>query len=69
MRQRNINFSFEELDPVHLFFRLDVSRSEFAEMMGTSIDTIDSWCQHRRRPSTTARRLAAEIAEKLNISY
>jgi DNA-binding transcriptional regulator YiaG len=43
--------------------KLDVSQSEFAEAMGTSVDTIKSWEAKRRNPTGLAAKVLATIQD------
>tara|TARA_R110000824_G_scaffold50961_3_gene142175 strand:+ start:26067 stop:26258 length:192 start_codon:yes stop_codon:yes gene_type:complete len=43
--------------------QLNVSQAEFAEAMGTSVDTIQSWETKRRNPTGLAAKVLATIQD------
>lgn len=50
-------FRFDPLDIKEIRRHLDVSQSEFAEMIGVSVDTLQNWEQGRREPEGPAKAL------------
>lgn len=55
---------FEEYDPIKLFWELQLSRSEFAELFGIERQSLDRWLCGLRKPNRLARRLAWELRQK-----
>ncbi|APZ43341.1 NadS family protein [Acidihalobacter ferrooxydans] len=47
-------FTVSPPDAKSLRERVGLSQSEFAQMIGVSIDTLQNWEQHRRNPSGPA---------------
>lgn len=54
---------FAPLDVKQIRARLGKSQSEFAQMIGVSVSTLQNWEQGRRRPRGPARALLAVAAE------
>ena len=50
-------FQFAPLDIKKIRKHLDVSQTEFAEMIGVSVDTLQNWEQGRREPEGPAKAL------------
>ncbi|MDY6937638.1 MAG: hypothetical protein SWY16_08215 [Cyanobacteriota bacterium] len=53
-----------EIHPIELLHRSQMTTGHFAAYMGVSERTVQYWVGGSRNPSTQARRLAAELAEK-----
>ncbi|WP_447894576.1 NadS family protein [Vreelandella sp. GE22] len=54
---------FEVADVKQIRTALDVSQAEFAQAMGTSVDTVKSWESKRRNPTGLAAKVLATIQE------
>ena len=54
----------KEIHPIELFHRSQMTTVNFAAYMGVSERTVQYWIGGSRNPSSQARRLAAELAEK-----
>ncbi|MBK1641459.1 transcriptional regulator [Chromatium okenii] len=54
----------EVIDVKAIRTQLNVSQSEFASALGTSIDTIKSWESQRRNPSGLAAKVLMTIQKK-----
>lgn len=54
---------FAPLDVKQIRSRLGKSQSEFAQMIGVSVSTLQNWEQGRRRPRGPARALLTVAAE------
>lgn len=55
---------YEVADVKAIRASLDVSQSEFAEALGTSVDTIKSWESKRRNPTGLAAKVLATIQDE-----
>jgi DNA-binding transcriptional regulator YiaG len=55
---------YEVIDVQAIRARLKVSQSEFAEALGTSVDTIQHWESGHRHPTGLAAKVLATIQEK-----
>ena len=53
-----------EIHPIELLHRSQMTTGHFAAYMGVSERTVQYWMGGSRNPSSQARRLAAELAEK-----
>ncbi|WNL39215.1 NadS family protein [Halomonas sp. PAMB 3232] len=62
-RQANRVTRFEVADVKQIRAILAVSQAEFAQAMGTSIDTIKSWENRRRNPTGLAAKVLATIQD------
>ena len=58
-----------EVDPIALFNQVNLSRWDYAEVLGVSKPTVDLWCSGHRNPSRPIRRLAAELAHRWNVNF
>lgn len=54
---------YEVADVKEIRAKLNVSQAEFAEAMGTSVDTIKSWESKRRNPTGLAAKVLSTIQE------
>ena len=54
----------QEIHPIELLYQSKMTTVHFAAYMGVSERTVQYWLSGSRNPSTQARRLAAELAEK-----
>ncbi|UYF99691.1 NadS family protein [Halomonas sp. GD1P12] len=62
-RQADRVTRFEVADVKQIRALLAVSQAEFAQAMGTSIDTIKSWENRRRNPTGLAAKVLATIQD------
>ena len=55
--------SYEVADVKEIRAQLNVSQVEFAAVLGTSVDTINSWEKKRRNPTGLAAKVLATIKD------
>ena len=62
-RAASRTFAPEAMDVQELRARFDLSQSEFAALLGISVDTLQNWEQGRRKPVGPAKVLLQVVAK------
>lgn len=60
-----MTYCLEELHPAELLNKYNFTRPQLCQLMGVSIDTMNSWLTRRRTPHKQTLRQAADIADRL----
>lgn len=60
---------FEIADVKSIRAQLKVSQQEFAQALGTSVDTVKSWESKRRNPTGLAAKVLATLRDKPDLFY